>query len=69
MRKADEGSMERLLEEYRRTLHRLYGRREEVCAAMGSYGRRLAVLDEEIDELEEAIMQMRPYLPARAAAV
>lgn len=69
MGKRVEGSMERLLDEYRRALHRLYGRREEVCAVMGNYGRRLAVLDEEIDELEEAIMQMRPYLPSRAAAV
>lgn len=69
MSKRTTGSMEELLCEYRGLLARLYDRREAVCAAMGNYGRRLAVLDEEIDELEEAIMQMRPYLAPRLAAV
>lgn len=55
--------MDEMLGEYRRALGGLYRRREELCAEMGTYGRRLAVLDEEIDELEEAVMRIRQYLP------
>ena len=51
-----------MMTQYRQTLHSLYDRREKLCREIGSFGRRLAVLDEEIDEMEEAIMQMRPYV-------
>lgn len=58
----DDMRINQMMGEYRRALCGLYRRREELCSQMGSCGRRLAVLDEEIDELEEAIMQMRAYL-------
>lgn len=51
-----------MMREYRRALGGLYRRREELCLQLGSFGRRLAVLDEEIDELEEAMMHMRQYI-------
>lgn len=53
--------MDEMMEEYRRALEQLYARRRVLCGELGAYGRRLAVLDEEIDELEEALMYMRQY--------
>lgn len=49
------------MREYRHALEQLYARREVLCREMGTYGRRLATIDEEIDELEEALMYMRQY--------
>lgn len=49
------------MREYRRALEQLYARREALCGEMGVFGRRLAMIDEEIDELEEALMYMRQY--------
>ena len=54
--------MEEMMREYERALLKLCRRREEVCRKIGDFGRRLAVLDEEIDELQESIMYMRPYV-------
>ena len=53
--------METLMKEYREALERLYRRRAELCGRMLDEGRRLRVLDEEIEETEEALMQMRAY--------
>ncbi len=54
--------MERLMKEYREALQRLYQRREQLCGRMLDEGRRLRMLDEEIEEAEEALLQMRAYL-------
>lgn len=53
-----------MMQEYRRGLQDLYRRREEMSRKIGAFGRRLAVLDEEIDEMEEALMHMRAYAAA-----
>lgn len=63
------GAMETMIEEYRQALTGLYRRREELCKAMGAFGKRLAVLDEEIDELEEAVMHIRRYTAVYQKAV
>ena len=55
--------METLVKEYREVLKRLYQRREQLCGRMLDESRRLRVLDEEIEEVEEALLQMRAYLP------
>ena len=55
--------METMVREYREVLGRLYQRREQLCGRMLEESRRLRLLDEEIDEVEEALMQMRAYLP------
>ncbi len=60
-KKETDMGLNKMLEEYRQALAGLYRRREEVWRELGCCGRRLAVLEEEIDEMEEAIMQMRPY--------
>lgn len=53
--------MKDMIEEYRRALKKLYERREELCRDMLNKGQRLRVLDEEIEETEEALMYMREY--------
>lgn len=53
--------MKTMMEEYRRALETLYRRREELCRDMLNKGQRLRVLDEEIEETEEALMYMREY--------
>lgn len=53
--------MKTMIEEYRQALKRLYERREQLCSDMLNTGRRLRVLDEEIEETEEALMYMREY--------
>lgn len=63
------GVMQNMIEEYRQALAALYRRREELCNAMGAFGKRLAVLDEEIDELEEAVMHIRRYAAVYQKAV
>ena len=55
--------METMVKEYREVLKRLYRRREQLCGQMLEESRRLRVLDEEIEEAEEALMHMRAYLP------
>ena len=54
--------MEQMIKDYREALARLYQRREQLCGKMLDEGRRLRLLDEEIEETEEALMQMRAYL-------
>lgn len=68
MRQGFCGEMEQLAREYGRTLQMLYERRETLCDLVALDGRRLAVIEEEIDEVEEVLMQMRPYLPVGAWA-
>ncbi len=53
--------MRTMIEDYRRALKKLYERREELCRDMLNTGQRLRVLDEEIEETEEALMCMREY--------
>ncbi len=55
--------METMVKEYREVLRRLYQRREQLCEQMLNESRRLRMLDEEIEETEEALMHMRAYLP------
>ncbi len=54
--------MEQMVKEYREALKRLYQRREQLCVQLLDEGKRLRLLDEEIEETEEALMQMRAYL-------
>ena len=53
--------MEKMIEDYRHALKTLYERREELCRNIQNVGQRLRVLDEEIEETEEALMYMREY--------
>lgn len=47
--------------EYRRSLADLQRRRDELGREIGVAKDRLATLDEEIDEMEEALMFLRRY--------
>ncbi len=53
--------MEGLIKQYREGLQRLYIRREELCGQMLDESKRLRMLDEEIEEMEEALAQMCAY--------
>lgn len=54
--------MQELYREYQKLLERLYHRRERLRRECGETGRRLSVIETEIDELEESMMWMRVYL-------
>lgn len=54
--------MKALYEEYKRSLELLRQRHEQLSGEMKVYDKRVALLEEEMDELCEAMTMMRPYL-------
>lgn len=52
-----------LVEDYRREMGLLKARRELVISKCGITDRRLALIDEEIDELAEVLCSLRQYIP------
>ena len=54
--------MKELYEEYKRSLALLRSRHEKLTKEMRVYDKRVALLEEEMDELCEAMTMMRPYL-------
>lgn len=54
--------MRELLKVYEESLQRLQRRREEILAKQQAYDKRVALLEEEMDELQEAMCMMRTFL-------
>ncbi len=54
--------MKELYQEYKRSLELLRIRHEKLSGEMKVYDKRVALLEEEMDELCEAMAMMRPYL-------
>lgn len=54
--------MKELMEIYRSSYDRLAQRHAELTAKQSSYCKRVALLEEEMDELQEVMCMMRPYL-------
>ena len=52
------------MDQYRRSLHQLQARHQELTGRIHTYDKRVALLEEEMDELCEAMAMMRPYLEA-----
>lgn len=54
--------MKELYEVYKQSLRKLEERYEKLTGEKRVYDKRVALLEEEIDELYEAMTMMRPYL-------
>ena len=54
--------MKELYEEYKRSLKLLQQRHEKLSKEIRVYDKRVALLEEEMDELCEAMTMMRSYL-------
>ena len=54
--------MKELYEEYKRSLELLRQRHEQLSGAIKIYDKRVALLEEEMDELCEAMSMMRGYV-------
>ncbi len=54
--------MRELYEQYQRSLSQLVRRHETLTKEMRVYDKRVALLEEEMDELCEVMSMMRPYL-------
>lgn len=54
--------MAELMEIYKDTLHKLEQRHLELTRVRTSYDKRVALLEEEMDEIQEVMCMMRPYL-------
>ncbi|MBQ9860601.1 MAG: hypothetical protein IJO76_08030 [Clostridia bacterium] len=54
--------MKELIEVYRQSIRRLEERHAQLTKEKSIYDKRVALLEEEIDELYEAMTMMRPYL-------
>ncbi len=54
--------MRELIEVYKQSIRQLEQRRDRLTKEKHIYDKRVALLEEEIDELYEAIRMMRPYL-------
>ena len=54
--------MNELMEQYRQSLRQLQQRHQELTGRIHTYDKRVALLEEEMDELCEAMSMMRPYL-------
>lgn len=55
-----------MLAEYRQVLQGLYERQRVLEQKAAGDRRRLRILEEEIDEMEEAVMRLRPYAAREA---
>ena len=56
--------MKELYEEYKRSLQLLRQRHEQLSGEIKVYDKRVALLEEEMDELCEAMCMMRSHLEA-----
>ena len=54
--------MRKLYEQYEKSLAQLRQRHEKLSGEIRVYDKRVALLEEEMDELCEAMTMMRPYL-------
>lgn len=54
--------MKELYEQYKQSLKQLQQRHQELTGRIHTYDKRVALLEEEMDELCEAMAMMRPYL-------
>ena len=54
--------MKELMEVYLQSIRRLEERHAKLTKEKSVYDKRVALLEEEIDELYEAMTMMRPYL-------
>lgn len=54
--------MKELYEEYKRSLALLRERHQRLSGEIKVYDKRVALLEEEMDELCEAMAMMRPYV-------
>lgn len=54
--------MAELMEIYRNSLRQLEKRHNELTQVRSTYDKRVALLEEEMDELQEVMCMMRPYL-------
>ena len=54
--------MVELYEVYKASLKRLAQRHEQLTLERSGYDKRVALLEEEMDELQEVMCMMRPYL-------
>ena len=54
------------MEQYRRSLHQLQARHQELTGRIHTYDKRVALLEEEMDELQEVMCMMRPYLEEKS---
>ncbi len=52
------------MEIYRQSFERLRVRHEKLTQERQFYDKRVALLEEEMDELQEVMRMMRPYLPS-----
>ena len=58
--------MEELMAIYKESLHRLAERHDQLVAQRSAYDKRVLLLEEEMDELQEVMCMMRPYLEERS---
>ncbi len=56
--------MKELMEQYKRSLGQLQQRHRELTGRIHNYDKRVALLEEEMDELCEAMAMMRRYAEA-----
>ena len=54
--------MKELMEVYKESLRKLQERHAKLVSEIHVYDKRVALLEEEMDELCEAMAMMRPYL-------
>lgn len=54
-----------LMDIYKRSYESLERRHDELTEQCTQYCKRVAILEEEMDELQEAMSMMRPYLRER----
>lgn len=54
--------MKNIMEVYKHSLRLLQERHARLMAQIGSYDKRVALLEEEMDELHETMRMMSPYV-------
>ena len=50
------------MEQYKQSLNQLQHRHQQLTGCIHNYDKRVALLEEEMDELCETMSMMRPYL-------
>ncbi len=56
--------MKELIEQYKQSLRQLQQRHQQLTGQIHTYDKRVALLEEEMDEICEALAMMRPYAEA-----
>lgn len=57
--------MTELMQVYKESFEKLRQRHEELTRERMTYDKRVALLEEEMDELQEVMCMIRPYLTAK----